>query len=244
MIRTILYMTLFLITLVFWTVIIILPALLFRLLGMKTIFRSMIAGAGSLFHRLVILGTGARVTIRNLENFPPKSERSRLCLVGNHQSYFDIPLIIGYLPGTAGFVSKKELFRVPLLNLWMYSMGCIALDRSSPRSAVRAIEKGIESIQAGWPIVIFPEGTRSRGPVVRPFKPGSLKLATRSKALIVPISIEGTADLFEIKGKIAPAKVTVTVHPPIDTSTLTEEERKELAARLQKIITEGGESLA
>lgn len=244
MIRTVLYVLVFVLTLIFWTLIIIVPALLFRLVRLEKVSRALVVSAGSLFHRLVVLGTGARVTVRGIEHFPPKSERSRLCLVGNHQSYFDIPLIVGFLPGTAGFVAKKELFRVPLLNLWMMAMGCIGLDRSSPRSAVKAIEMGIKSIRSGRPIVIFPEGTRSRGPRVNQFKPGSLKLATRSGALIVPVSIEGTADLFEAKGKVSPARVTLTVHPSVDTSALGEEERKALAGTLEETIRRGGESLA
>jgi 1-acyl-sn-glycerol-3-phosphate acyltransferase len=239
MIRTILYVIYLVLIVITSTVFFIIPALLLRMVGLKKISRYVVTITGTVIHRLVILGTGAKVRIEGIEHFPPPEKRDILCLVGNHQSYFDIPLVIGFLPGSAGFVAKKELFRVPFLNLWMIALGCIRLDRSSPRSSVKAIEKGIRSVRSGWPVMIFPEGTRSRSGKVREFKSGSLKLATRSESLIVPLSIRGTADLYEAKGKVSPAPVTLTVHPPIDTAGMSENEKKELTGRLREIIMMG-----
>lgn len=225
------------------SIIFVLPALFLKLIGLKKASMALIAFSEAIFPRLLVLASGSKVTVHGIENFPPPGKRDRLCLISNHQSYFDILLVMGFLPGVSGFVAKKELFRVPFLNIWMYGVGSIKIDRSSPRSAVKAIENGTRSIQKGWPVMIFPEGTRSKSNIVGNFKQGSLKLATRSKSTLIPLSIEGTADVFEAQGRIRKADIHLTVHPPIETTELTGDEKKELPARLRHTIIQGGSTL-
>jgi len=72
---------------------------------------------------------------------------------------------------------------------------------------------------------------------MRPFKSGSLKLAIRSKASIVPITIDGSYKLREERrGLITPASVKLTVHPAIDAASLEDDDTKKLAERLWEII--------
>ncbi|ADK82891.1 lysophospholipid acyltransferase family protein [Sediminispirochaeta smaragdinae] len=243
MIRTVIYLLSLTLILILSAIFVVFPALLLRLFGMHRASTAWLSSIGSFIHRLVIFATGARVTVKGMENFPALRQRGSLCLVANHQSYFDIPLVVGFLPGITGFIAKKEVFSVPFINLWMLALGCIKLDRSSPRSSVRAIEKGIDSIKKGKAVMIFPEGTRSKSEKVGPFKAGSLKLATRSGAIIVPLTIEGTADMFEAKGWITPSRVTITINPSIDTKSLSQEERRGLAERLRRTIIDEGTTL-
>lgn len=243
MIVTIIYAIYAFIMISLSAIVLVLPGIILRSVGLKQAGEKVISFASNTFPKLLFWGTGSKVTIRGLENFPSREDRKRICMVSNHQSYFDILLILGFLPGFISFVAKKELFRVPFLNIWMYGIGCIKLDRSSPRASVKAIEKGIQKIREGLPLLIFPEGTRSRSNKMADFKSGSLKLATRSEALILPLTVEGTAEIFEAHGKVGRSNVVLTVHPPLSTEGIGDAARKELAPTLRRMILEGGDSL-
>ncbi|MFP4470812.1 MAG: lysophospholipid acyltransferase family protein [Bacteroidales bacterium] len=177
-----------------------------------------------------------KVDIRGLENVP---ESDRVCFISNHQGLADIPLIVGYIPKTVGFIAKKELGNIPVLNIWMRALGCVLIDRQNLRSSVGTIERGIRQIKKGHPMVIFPEGTRSRKHQMRPFKPGSFKLVTGADAWAVPVSISGTYKLIEETGELNPTRIRLTIHPAIDVSQLTEEEKETLYKRVESTVRSG-----
>ena len=85
-------------------------------------------------------------------------------------------------------------------------------------------------------MVIFPEGTRGKRGRVGEFKKGSLKLATRAKALIVPVTIEGANKGFEDERRFKPCKVRVVFGKPINPSELSKEELVELATSIREEI--------
>ena len=154
--------------------------------------------------RQLIFIAGGRVEISGLENLP---SGGGVLFVSNHQGAFDIPLLLGYVPGLKGFVSKKENSRLPIVSIWMKLLHCIILDRGDLRQSARAIARGIRDLQAGRSLVIFPEGTRSKSGVMNRFKEGSFKLATRSGAAIVPLTIDGSYRLLEgNNGRITPGR--------------------------------------
>lgn len=228
------YVLYFSILLLLSEVFFILPYYLLRLIGLKKLARSFMRHASSAMGQMVIFGTGTRVQVYGKENLPEK--RQRICLVANHQGLFDIPLIVGYLPIKSGFIAKKELAWVPFLNFWLFAVGSVLINRKSPHSAVQAIRAGVERIKGGQPICIFPEGTRSRSVQMGTFKPGSLKLALRSDATIIPVTIRNSFKMFEGPGYLQPSKVFLHIHPPVETEQLSEEMQKSLAQRLQEVI--------
>ena len=141
------------------------------------------------------------------------------------------------MPGSVGFIAKKELRYVPLLSTWMKAVHCIFIDRSNRRAAAASIKQAVEQIKLGQPLVIFPEGTRSRGPEMNPFKSGSLKVPIRSKALIVPVTIDGSYLMKEANGGLLrPASVTLTIHQPVEAAGFRDEQTQELAQLLQQTI--------
>ena len=75
-------------------------------------------------------------------------------------------------------------------------------------------------------MIIFPEGHRSRGQGLLPFHPGSLKLATQSEAVIVPVAIAGTYDVFEKNYRANPGPVRLTFCKPINTVDIPVTDRK------------------
>lgn len=165
--------------------------------------------------RLVKLA-GGKVEVIGMENIPKDVP---VVFVANHQSNFDIPVCMGYIGRQIGFVAKAESEKLPVIGNWMKYMNCVFIDRNDPRAALRSIKKGIEIVKSGNSLVIFPEGTRSLDGKMNEFKPGSFKLALKSKVPVIPITIDGTFNIMR-KGslKITPANVKFIIGKPIDTS--------------------------
>lgn len=177
--------------------------------------------------------TGAEVEVVGLENIP--SDRS-VVYIGNHQGLMDIPLLLGYIPYQKAFIAKIEILKVPMISDWMKLMKCVFLARKNPRQSVEAMHQGMENVKKGYSMVIFPEGTRSKGGPVKEFKPGSFKLAFQSSADIVPVTIDGTWKIYEEHKNIKPAKIKLTIHPVVKTEGLSKEELREIPAQVQKIV--------
>ncbi|WP_300381196.1 lysophospholipid acyltransferase family protein [Clostridium sp.] len=179
---------------------------------------------------------GAKVNVHGLENLP--KDRNVL-YIGNHQGNFDIPIYISKIPGLKGFVAKIEIEKIPVLSKWMEYMHCVLMDRSSLRRSSEAIVKGINILKEGHSLVIFPEGTRSKGNSMGEFKSGSFKLGTKSKVPIVPVTISGSYKLMEANKKkwmLKPSTVDLYIHPLIETSELTKEEQDVLPRKVYEII--------
>ena len=168
---------------------------------------------------------GCKVTVTGRENIPPKEG---FCFVSNHCSIFDIVLILAYADRPLGFIAKKELAIVPLINIWIPMLGGLYIDRKNMRNSLTTINKGITRIQTGGTMVVFPEGRRSRGQGLLPFHAGSMRLATHAKAPIIPIAISGTYDIFEKTYRVCPGPVYISFGKVIETAELSASDRKQL----------------
>ena len=178
---------------------------------------------------------GVRVKVEGKENIPRWGDR--ICYVPNHSSMLDIPVLFG--SGMwCGIVAKKELFKVPVLHGLLKTLHCIPIDRSSLREGFKSIIQGAERIESGYPMGIFPEGTRSKTGEIAAFKPGALKMATKAKAVIVPVAIQNTRSLFEDAYTFKRIPVYVSILEPIDTAALDEEELKNLSDHVETLIRE------
>lgn len=182
----------------------------------------------------VLNSVGAKVNVVGRENIPQGT-----CLyVGNHQGFFDIPIIFESIDRPVGFIAKKELLKLKVLTYWMNQIHCVFMDRSNVRESIKAINEGIDTLKNGYSLVIFPEGTRSKGPSIGEFKKGSLKLALKSGVPIVPIAIDGSYNLREgnEKSRIKSAEVKVTICKPIYTESLSKEDQANLAEVVKDVI--------
>lgn len=178
--------------------------------------------------------SGADVSVFGLENIP---KDIAVVFISNHQSNFDIALIMSYIDKPIGFISKLEMKKIPLVRTWMEYINCVFMDRSSLKKSAQAIIQGVNLLKAGHSLSIFPEGTRSKGGPIGDFKAGSFKLATKAKVPIVPITIKDSYKLMEANGKkIKPAKVELYIHPMIETANLSKEELDLLPERVKGII--------
>lgn len=156
---------------------------------------------------------GIEVVVKGKENLP---EESNVLFVSNHQGNFDIPILLSALNQRVAFIAKKEIKKMPFIGEWMDIVNCIFIDREDVRQSVRAINKGAKQIKNGQAMVVFPEGTRSKDGQLNDFKAGSLKLAVKADAKIIPVTINGSIKAMK-KGDllIKPAKVILTIGEPI-----------------------------
>ncbi len=183
--------------------------------------------------RLVLKLTGSNVKVTGLENIPKDTPVVYIC---NHQGDCDILAFLGYVPGHKCFISKIEVLKVPVLRSWMKAMRCVFMDRNNIKQSVESINKGIDNLRMGYSVIIFPEGTRSKGSEMGEFKPGSFKLATITGIPIVPVTIKNTYRIWEEKKLIRSATVEMIISEPVETDYLTKEEIKELPSKVKGII--------
>lgn len=169
--------------------------------------------------------SGAKVHISGLEHIP---ENETVLFISNHQSNFDIALFLAYIRKPKGYIAKQELSKIPMLPAWMDHLRCVLMDRSDMKKQLQAIVQGIQILNDGHSLVVFPEGTRSQSNKMSEFKSGSFKLATKTKVPIVPVTISGSYKLLEQNNRIKPADVYITVHPPVFTKNLNKEQLMQL----------------
>ena len=112
-------------------------------------------------------------------------------VVSNHQSQLDILVAFG-LFFHFKWVSKAEIFRVPLIGWNMVLNRYIKIKRGDRESIQKMLEKCEKTIAQGSSIFFFPEGTRSKNGLLKSFKPGAFVLAKKMKMPILPIAINGS----------------------------------------------------
>ncbi|WP_219375630.1 lysophospholipid acyltransferase family protein [Bacillus mycoides] len=186
------------------------------------------------FGKKMVGVTGSTVEVKGLENVPKDKP---VLVVSNHQSNMDIPVLLGYLNKPIGFVSKAEIKKFPVVPTWMELMNCVFMDRSDRRQSLKAIKDGIELLKSGHSIVIFPEGTRSKGGEIGEFKAGSFHLAVKSGVSILPVTLDGTYKMFEANGnRMKPAHATLIISKPITPEEYASMDAKELTQHTKDII--------
>ena len=158
-------------------------------------------------------------------------------LIANHQSNSDIFYLLGTIGRPISLVAKAELGKIPVLVRWLKAMGGLLMDRSDMRQSMQTILNGIKLVKQGISDGIFPEGTRKDGKHMLEFKGGIFKLATKTGAPILPLTIEGTHRLMEDNnGWIKTTDIKLTYHPIIETKGMSKDEQNELPKRVHKII--------
>ncbi len=129
-----------------------------------------------------------RIRVDGREHLP---RRTPHVVVSNHQSLLDI-LVLFNLFFHFKFVSKIEIFKIPLIGWNMYLNKYIRLTRGDKKSVTKMLEDCEKALRTGSSVLIFPEGTRSPDGQIKEFKLGAFILALKMKAPISPIVISGT----------------------------------------------------
>ena len=146
-------------------------------------------------------------------------------VVGNHNSFADIPIVFLAIQKTVGFVAKKSLSRIPFLNFWMHKIGCVLVNREKG-GAAKAVRDAIAKRGKSVRIFIFPEGTRSKTGALGVFKSGVFRFACENDAILLPLVIKGSGPVWERRKDTKRCKVDVKVLAPIDVLECRKENEK------------------
>jgi 1-acyl-sn-glycerol-3-phosphate acyltransferase len=166
----------------------------------------------------------------------PADPRRPYVVVSNHESFVDI-LLISHLPWEMKWLSKAELFRVPVLGWLMHLAGDIPVKRGVGPSAVDAMARCREVLANRVSVMIFPEGTRSTTADLLPFKDGAFRLALDAGVPILPLVVHGTATaLPKHDWRFARSRAEVRVLEPVETTGLTPADVPELKERVRDLI--------
>lgn len=155
-------------------------------------------------------------------------------IVPNHQSMLDI-VFFNMLHHRLRWVSKIEVFKIPIVGWEMRMVKYIELVRGNKSSVMRMMEKCVESLQDGISIVIFPEGTRSLTGAIGKFKAGAFQIAVKTDKPLLPVLIDGTGDILPKKGFLFGNRsvVRIRVLDPIFPGNFKTGDPDELAAMVQ-----------
>lgn len=154
-----------------------------------------------------------RIRVHGRENIP---SRGPVVLASNHQSFLDPPLVIVGVDRQIHFMARKSLFERFRPFGWL-----IASLKTFPISQgggeIGAIREAMRRLRKGSVLLAFPEGTRSFGGRIGPFKEGLFMMAGRVGAMVVPTVIDGAYEAWP-RGRrfFRPATVRVGFAPPID----------------------------
>lgn len=166
------------------------------------------------------------------ENIDPKQP---YVIVLNHNSMVDI-LCLYKIPLVFKWVSKKEVYRIPLVGRLLFAHGDIVINRASAKEAMQMVhDKGKEWLKRGASVAIFPEGTRSKDGEIHNFKAGAFLLAKDAGVPILPIVLDGTTTM--IKGGFWmnwKNRITIKVLPPISAEDVEQRSVKEIMAEVHE----------
>lgn len=178
---------------------------------------------------------GVRLKVRGLDRLDPNRP---YIFMANHQSNIDIPVLVESLTDyQMRWVAKRELLFIPLFGWALWASKHIIVDRTRPSRAMSGLRKARTMIENGISVVFFPEGTRSRGGDLRPFKRGGFLLAVKTKTPIVPVTIKGTREILP-RGdwRIRKGQVEVIVSDPIPSDQCRPKDLQSLSNQVRDIL--------
>jgi len=183
----------------------------------------------------ILKRTKSHFTLEGEENLPS----GPVLFISNHEGNFDIPSLLAYIPKPFGFISKVEVKKLPIISEWMEEMNCVFIDRSNRKSSYKSIEDTVTHLMNGHSILIFPEGTRSKGEEIAEFKSGFVRIAKKARVPIVPIAIYGTSNIMEKNNnKICPANVQISILPTYNIECIEQNDTKKIIEDVHTSITE------
>lgn len=166
----------------------------------------------------------------------PDNPRNPYVVVSNHESFVDI-LLISHLPWEMKWMSKKEMFKIPVGGWLMQMARDIKLDRGNRESAQAAMDACADMLKQHVSVMVFPEGTRSTTGEMLPFKDGAFKLALEAGVPILPLAVRGTAEgLRKHDWRFGKTTAEVRVLEPVSTEGLTLDDLDDLRERVRTII--------
>lgn len=206
----------------------------FGLIKKDEIKDRMAAELSSKIARTLFKLTGSRISVSGLENIP---EEGAFLFVCNHQGHFDSLILQAFIEKRKGFISIVEAQKIPILRTWMKMIKCVFLDRNDARQSLACINKAVGYMKEGQSMVVFPEGRLNDGNATGDFKRGWLKIAIKSGAPIIPVSISNSFKILSKDGKhVNSASMECVISAPVPTDKVNKEDEVDFIDKIRAII--------
>jgi 1-acyl-sn-glycerol-3-phosphate acyltransferase len=209
-----------------YTAFIILTGLFVKIIFFPFLPRPYASKLAAWFIRVLIF-----VHVKKVGEIDPEAQM----LIINHQSELDIGVIESVTSRDLAWVAKQELFKVPFFSLAIRLSKDIPLERESKSALITLLKAAKERVDDGRLICIFPEGTRSEGGQMRPFKPGAKLIADKLALRVQPVVLIETSRYFSTKQMTARPGVITAVFLESFTADRSD---KEWLKRLQVTMQE------
>lgn len=148
--------------------------------------------------KFIIRYLGFNLSVEGIDNL---NFEGPILFVSNHQGTLDPALIIATVPKPMSFISKKENEKFLVFGTWAITINVIFFDRDTREGNIHMLRETVRRLKLKERLLIFPEGTRSRGDKMNPFKAGALQPAYLTKATIIPITLNNSYSLIDKKTK-------------------------------------------
>jgi 1-acyl-sn-glycerol-3-phosphate acyltransferase len=186
--------------------------------------------------RMILKTAFIHVKVEGLEHIDPSQAA---VYASNHLSALDIPVLYASLPTQFRILAKSELFRYPFMGWHLTRSGQIPIDHDDARASLRSLNRASESLRKGMPLVIFPEGGRSRDGRLQDFMGGAFYMAIKAQAPVVPIVLIGTYELLPMNSfHLHPGRVDMIIGEPISTKGMVPRQMDKLAARVREVMAD------
>ena len=213
------------------------------ILGTAALLVSLFDGSGRMQHRiahiwarLIVKTIGIRVHVKGVDHLHPPQPA---IYAANHLSAIDIPVLYSSLPGQFRIMAKRSLFRYPFVGWYLRRSGQIPIVFGDAHASLRSLNRAGDALRNGMPLMVFPEGGRSKTGELQEFMAGAFYVAIRAQAPVVPIAIVGTYELLPINSfHVIPGDVDLVIGEPIPTAGLRLRDIEKLAAQVRQVIAE------
>ncbi|HEH9770186.1 TPA: 1-acylglycerol-3-phosphate O-acyltransferase [Pasteurella multocida] len=171
--------------------------------------------------------------------FPKNVDKFGRCIyIGNHQNNYDMVTISYMVQPRTVSVGKKSLIWIPFFGLLYWVTGNILIDRKNRTKAHGTMNEVARRIHDDdLSVWMFPEGTRSRGRGLLPFKTGAFYAAIAAGVPIVPVVCSTTQGKIDLN-RWDNGKVICEMLEPIDVSAYDKENVRELAAHCHQLMAQ------
>jgi 1-acyl-sn-glycerol-3-phosphate acyltransferase len=150
----------------------------------------------------------------------------------NHLSYMDTPVLFSSVPFQFRILARQSLWSIPFIGWHLNRSGQIPVDTDNPRAST--LKAGVKALKSGTPLIVFPEGGRSKDGHLAAFMSGPAFMAIQAHVPLVPMAIVGTYELLPMHTRLFfPQKIKLIVGEPIDTAAYTSRQVEELTERLK-----------
>jgi len=210
-------------------------------MGTVSMFSSIFDATGRLQHKVAVAWAKmllkiclVRVDVIGAERLDPNQP---YVFCSNHFSLIDTPVMFGSMPRSFRILARHGLWKIPFIGWHLNRAGHLPVNREDAREAVKNIAAAAQKIKSGYSILLFPEGGRTRGETMRPFKPGAAYIAIQAGVPIVPMALVGTRNILSPGSThLRPGIAELRIGEPVPTEGLHRREGKKLVKEIKDTI--------